>query len=341
MQNCQIIFKKRPIGVPEPKETFEIVKTTVPSLQENEVLVKNIFLSLDPAMRGWMDDRKSYIAPIKIGEVMRGQTVGEIVKSKNKNFAVGDHVTGSLGWQEYSISNGRGLSKVLTGVPLPTVLGLFGMTGMTAYFGLLEIGKPKPGETVLISGAAGATGCVVGQIAKIKGCRVVGIAGSELKCKQLIEEYGFDGAINYKTGDINKEIQKMCPKGVDIFFDNVGGDILDTALRRINKGARIVICGAISQYNSTQPILLKNYLSLLANSARMEGFIVFDYRKRFEEAIINLYEWMKEGKIKQKEDIVEGLENAPKALLKLFEGSNNGKLLIKITQNDICHRAKL
>jgi len=328
------------VGLLKPEETFDIIKSAIPPLKDNEILVKNIYLSLDPAMRGWMDDRKSYIPPVKIGEVMRGNTVGEVIKSKNKLFAVGEYVTGVFGWQEYTISNGRGISKVLPGVPLTTMLGLLGITGLTAYFGLLEVGKPKAAETVLISGAAGATGSVVGQIAKIMGCRVVGIAGGEAKCKQLIEDYGFDAAVNYKSGNISKEIQKACPNGVDIFFDNVGGDILDAAIKRINKGARIVICGAISQYNNTQPAPLNGYLSLLVNSARMEGFIVFDYRKRYDEAIGNLYEWMKEGKIKQKVDIVDGLENAPKALLKLFEGLNNGKLLIKIAPSDY-YKAKL
>jgi len=328
------------VGLLKPNETFEIIKSAIPPLKDNEILVKNIYLSLDPAMRGWMDDRKSYIPPVKIGEVMRGNTVGEVIKSKNKLFAVGEYVTGVFGWQEYTISNGRGISKVLPGVPLTTMLGLLGITGLTAYFGLLEVGKPKAAETVLISGAAGATGSVVGQIAKIMGCRVVGIAGGEAKCKQLIEDYGFDAAVNYKSGNMSKEIQKACPNGVDIFFDNVGGDILDAAIKRINKGARIVICGAISQYNNTQPAPLNGYLSLLVNSARMEGFIVFDYRKRYDEAIGNLYEWMKEGKIKQKVDIVDGLENAPKALLKLFEGLNNGKLLIKIAPSDY-YKAKL
>ena len=263
---------------------------------------------------------------------MRALGVGEVIASRNPKFAVGDHVQGLLGAQEYAISSGEGVTKIdAKAAPLPLYLSLFGATGMTAYFGLLEVGQPKAGETVVVSGAAGATGSVVGQIAKIKGCRAVGIAGGAEKCHYIVRELGFDAAIDYKADDVKAKLREHCPNGVDVYFDNVGGEILDAVLLQINRGARIVICGAISQYNNTTPVKgPSNYLSLLVNRARMEGFICFDYAARYGQAAQEMAGWMAVGKLKSREDIVEGFENLPEVLLKLFKGENIGKLMLKV-----------
>ena len=328
--NTQVLLASRPEGLPKSSD-FEVVERPVRQPDEGEVTVRVVYLSLDPAMRGWMSERKSYVPPIDIGEVMRGLASGEVVASRYPGLDPGDRVSGLLGWQRYATSSGKELEKIPAEVPLTLAMGPLGMTGLTAYFGLLEVGRPKAGETVLVSGGAGAVGSIVGQIARIKGCRAVGIAGSDDKCRWLEDELGFDGAINYKTGSVKDEIQRTCPDGVDVYFDNVGGEILDTALRCINRGARIVICGVISQYNATEPVPGPgNYLSLLVNRARMEGFIVFDYRNRYREAQAELGEWIQQGKIRARSDIVDGLENAPRALLRLFDGSNTGKLLVRI-----------
>ncbi len=327
--NLQIRLAARPEGLPKASD-FETAAEPARSPEDGEVLVRLIYLSLDPAMRGWMTDRKSYVPPIGIGEVMRGLGAGEVVESKHPGLAVGDRVAGLLGWQSHATVPGKDLEKLPPGVPLPLVMGPLGMTGMTAYFGLLDIGQPKAGETVLVSGGAGAVGSIVGQIARIQGCRVVGIAGNDDKCRWLVEDLGFDAAINYKTSDVQDEIPRACPKGIDVYFDNVGGEILDCALRHINRSARVVICGAISQYNATEPVPgPANYLSLLINRARMEGFIIFDYQDRYREARAALGQWVQEGKIQARADIVDGLENAPQALLRLFDGSNTGKLLVR------------
>jgi len=284
-------------------------------------------------MRGWMNESKaSYIPPVAIGDVMRAIAVGRVIASKNPQFAVGDHVNGLLGVQEYAYSNGQGLTKVDPKLaPLPVFLGTLGMPGLTAYFGLLDVGQPKEGDTVVVSGAAGAVGAVVGQIAKIKGARVVGIAGGADKCRYLIEELGFDAAIDYKNEDVAAALLKHCPKGVDVYFDNVGGDILDAVLARLARGARIVICGAISQYNNTTPIKgPANYLSLLVNRATMKGIMVADYYPRAMEAMKDMGSWLVAGKLKTREDIDEGLENFPEVFQKLFSGENNGKLVLKV-----------
>jgi hypothetical protein len=269
---------------------------------------------------------------VGIGEVMRALALGRVIASKNPEIAVGDYVYGLLGVQEFALSNGKGLTKVDPGaIPLPVYLGTLGMPGMTAYFGLLDIGQPKAGETVVVSGAAGAVGTVVGQIARIKGCNVVGIAGGAEKCNYIVKELGFNAAVDYKAEDVRKALQKHCPKGVDVYFDNVGGDILDAVLTQLARGARIIICGAISQYNNTAPIKgPSNYLSLLVNRASMKGMVVFDYADRYREAAREMAGWMGAGKLKSREYIVEGLETFPDTLLKLFKGENTGKLILKV-----------
>jgi len=329
--NVQVRLAARPVGLPRDTD-FELIERAIDEPGDGEVLVRNRFLSLDPAMRGWMDDRPSYIPPIALGEVMRGLTVGEVLASNHEDFSPGDAVQGTLGWQSHAVAAGKDLTALPEGLPLTLALGPLGMTGLTAYFGLLDVGEPQKGETVLVSGAAGAVGSVVGQIAKIKGCRVVGIAGGPEKCAWLTGELGFDASIDYKgEEDLHGAIRAACPQGIDVYFDNVGGEILNTALRSINRGARIPICGAISQYNATEPTPgPANYLALLVQRARMEGFIIFDYRKRYPEALADLSTWLREGKIRYREDIVEGLGNAPAALLRLFDGSNTGKLIVKI-----------
>ena len=329
--NLQIRLAARPVGLPRESD-FEIIERPVPEPAEGEVLVRNIYLSLDPAMRGWMDDRPSYIPPVALGDVMRGLTAGEVVESRDDRFSPGDRVQGALGWQQFASVPASQLDPLPPGAPWRVALGPLGMTGLTAYFGLLDVGQPKEGETVLVSGAAGAVGSVVGQIAKIQGCRTVGIAGGPDKCSWLLDELGFDAAIDYKVHeDLRGPIRESCPKGVDVFFDNVGGATLDAALSTLRFRGRVVICGAISQYNATEsPPGPANYLSLLVNRGRMEGFIIFDYQKRFGEGVQALAGWLGEGKLHYREHVVEGLEEAPKALLHLFDGSNRGKLLVQI-----------
>lgn len=329
--NRQFLLAKRPVGA-ATRETFSYVETPVGEPGPNQIVVENLYLSLDPAMRGWMNDAKSYIPPVGIGEVMRALGVGKVIASNNPAFAVGDHVNGALGVQDYFVGEPRGFYKVdPSRAPLPLYLSALGMTGMTAYFAFLDVGQPKEGDTVVISGAAGAVGSVVGQIAKIKGCRVVGIAGGAEKCKLLKDELGFDGVIDYKNEDLHAALKRECPKGVDVYFDNVGGDILDAVLTRIAPKARIVICGAISQYNNKENVKgPANYLSLLVNRARMEGFVVMDYAAQFADAAKEMGGWMAAGKLKSKEDIVEGLETFPETLGKLFSGENFGKLVLKV-----------
>jgi NADPH-dependent curcumin reductase CurA len=329
--NHQFRLAARPVGLPK-RSDWNYTSESVPDPKDGEILVKLLYLSLDPAMRGWMNEGKSYIEAVKIGDVMRAGGVGRVIASKNPQFAVGDFVYGGFGIQEYAISTGKTINKVDPKIaPLPVYLGTLGMPGMTAYFGLLDVGQPKPGETVVVSGAGGAVGMVVGQIAKIKGCRVVGIAGGAQKCKYVRDDLGFDAAIDYKTEDVKQALRTHCPKGVDVYFDNVGGDILDSVLTQINFKARIPICGAISQYNSTGPIKgPSNYLALLINRARMEGFIVFDYADRYASAAREMAGWMAAGKLKSREDIVEGIATFPETLLKLFKGENTGKLVLKV-----------
>ncbi len=330
--NKQILLANRPIGLPKA-DTWQVNTTEIPEAKAGEIVVKNHYVSLDPAMRGWINDMKSYIPPVQIGEVMRAGTVGEVIQSNNnEKFKVGDIITGWGGVQQYSLSKGEMYYKVDTSlVPMPTYIGTLGMPGMTAYFGILEVGKIKEGDTVLVSGAAGAVGSIVGQIAKIKGCKVVGIAGSDKKCQYLINDLGFDGAINYKSENIKNGIKQFCPKGIDVYFDNVGGDILDAALSCLRMNARVVICGAISQYNNTKHIQgPSNYLSLLVNRATMQGMIVMDYAKHYKEAAMQMGMWMMQGKLKSREDIYEGIENFHETFLRLFSGEKNGKLILKV-----------
>ena len=329
--NHQFRLAARPVGMAK-RSDWTYAEELVREPDEGEFLVKILYISLDPAMRGWMNESRSYIAPVGIGEVMRAGGVGRVTASKNLAFAPGDYVYGAFGVQEYAISNGKGITKIDPRVaPLPVFLGALGMPGMTAYFGLLDTGQPKPGETVVVSCAAGAVGMVVGQIAKIKGCRVVGIAGGPEKCKYITKDLNFDAAIDYKSEDVKKALQSHCPKSVDVYFDNVGGEILDAVLTQLARGARIVICGAISQYNNTTPIKgPSNDLSLLVNRASMKGMLVVDYADRYGEAAREMAGWMAAGKLKSREDIVEGFETFPETLLKLFKGENTGKLVLKV-----------
>lgn len=331
LTNRQFLLAKRPTGAAS-RDDFIFQQVPVGEVAAGQILVKNEYLSLDPAMRGWMNEGKSYIAPVKLGDVMRALGVGKVIASQDPTFAVGDYVQGVLGVQDYFLGAPTGFNKIDPELaPLPRYLSALGMTGMTAYFALLDIGAPKSGETVVISGAAGAVGSVAGQIAKIKGCRVVGIAGGKEKCQLLIEELGFDGAIDYKNEDIHAGLKRECPKGVDVYFDNVGGDILDAVLSRLAPKARVIICGAISQYNTKDAIKgPANYMSLLVNRARMEGFVVMDHTPKFAAAGQEMAGWLATGQLKSKEDIVEGLETFPETLLKLFSGENFGKLVLKV-----------
>ena len=332
--NHQFRLATRPVGMPKATD-WSYVEEPVRELKEGELLAKVVYISLDPAMRGWISDRKSYIPPVGIGEVMRALALGRVTSSKNRNFAEGDYVSGGLGVQEYAISDGNGVFKIDARIaPLQTHLSALGMPGMTAYFGLLDTGEPNAGDTVVVSAAAGAVGAIVGQIAKIKNCRVIGIAGGPDKCRYITDELGFDAAIDYKAEEIYGALQKHCPKGIDVYFDNVGGEILDAVLSRLARGARIVICGAISQYNNTGPIQgPKNYLSLLVNRATMKGMLVMDYQPRFPQAIREMAGWMAQGRVKSREHIVDGLEKFPEAFLMLFTGANFGKLELKLADS--------
>jgi NADPH:quinone reductase len=331
--NRQILFVKRPGGIPD-ESCFKFVVSDIPQPSSGQVLLRTRFLSVDPYMRSRMNDRKSYVAPFQLNAVLNGGIVGEIVESKSNNFSNGDFVVGNLGWQDYSIAGEKEVRKINPETaPVSTALGVLGMPGLTAYFGLLDIGKPKKDETVVVSGAAGAVGTIVGQIAKIHGCRVVGIAGSDKKTMYLIDELGFDAAINYKTiPHLRKALKEACPNGVDVYFDNVGGDISDAVISLINNHARIPLCGQISLYNDM--IIPKGpriQPRLLTYSALMKGFIVHNYTDRFDEGIRQLAEWLKEKKLKYAENFVEGLENAPKAFIGLFSGDNLGKQIVKVS----------
>ena len=331
LTNRQFLLAKRPVGA-ATRDTFTFQQVPVVQPKDGQILVKNEYLSLDPAMRGWMNEGKSYIPPVALGEVMRALGVGKVIASAHPGFAVGDYVNGALGVQDYYTGEPRGFYKVDPKlVALPVYLSALGMTGMTAYFALLDVGAPKAGNTVVISGAAGAVGSIAGQIAKLKGCRVVGIAGGKEKCARLVDEFGFDGTIDYKSEDVLAGLKRECPDGVDVFFDNVGGDILDAVLSRLNFKARVIICGAISQYNNKEAVKgPANYLSLLVNRARMEGFVVMDYADRYAAAGQEMAGWLLKGQLKSKEHIVEGLENFPESLAKLFSGENHGKLVLKV-----------
>ena len=329
--NHKFLLAARPVGMPK-RSDWTYTEEPVPEPEEGELVVQLLYISLDPAMRMWINEARSYLPPVGIGEVMRALGLGVVTASRNPRFAVGDHVTGAFGMQEYALTDGRGVRKVDAKLaPLSKYLSVLGMPGMTAYFGLLDTGQPKPGESVVVSAAAGAVGSVVGQIARIKGCRVIGIAGGREKCTYIAQELGFDAAIDYKNEDVKKALRKHCPNSIDVYFDNVGGAILDAALAQIGMGARIVICGAISQYCSTVPVAgPSNYLSLISNRAIMKGMLVLDYVDRYAQAGAEMGAWMAAGKLKSREDIVEGLETFPETLLKLFKSENSGKLMLKV-----------
>ena len=338
LTNHQIRLAARPNGLPT-REGWSFTNEPVVGPDEGGVLVKTQAISLDPAMRGWMNEGKSYIPPVGIGEVMRAGGIGTVIASKNTAFKVGDVVSCTPGVQEYLLVPAgeikpSGLFKIDTRLGTPNQwLNVLGMPGMTGYFGLMDVGMPQHGETVVVSGAAGAVGQTVGQLAKIKGCRVVGIAGGPAKCEWVVKELGFDACVDYKAGEVKAGLKEHCPKGVDIYFDNVGGDILDAVLTRINRKARIIICGAISQYNNTTPVKgPANYLSLLVNRARMEGIVVFDNVERFPIAVAELAGYLKDGRMKSKEDVVVGLNTFPETLLKLFNGENFGKLVLQVAE---------
>ncbi|WP_107658245.1 NADP-dependent oxidoreductase [Nocardia suismassiliense] len=328
----QVRLAERPTGLPTA-DTWNLTTTELPDLGPGEILVQVNFISLDPAMRGWLNDVRSYLPPVGIGEVMRSLDIATVVESTHPDFAVGDTVSGTFGVTEYAISNGRGVQRVdLNAAAGPTWLGVLGIPGMTAYFGLLEVGKLSEGDVVLVSAAAGAVGSVAGQIAKAKGATVIGIAGGPEKCRMLTEELGFDAAIDYRAGNVLKQLREVAPDGIDIYFDNVGGEILDAALANLRRGARVVLCGAISAYNEQKPPPgPSRYMSLLVFRATMAGFVVFDYADRYPEAGAQLAQWLAEGRIKSREHVVEGgLARFGETLNMLFTGANTGKLVLAV-----------
>jgi NADPH-dependent curcumin reductase CurA len=329
----EIHLGKRPVGMPTD-ETFEMKETELRNPDSGEVLVKALYISVDPYMRGRMNDQKSYVEPYHLNEVISGGVIGEVVTSNSTELVEGDLVIGNFGWATYQIVHEDALRTIdPSQAPLTTHLGVLGMPGMTAYFGLLDIGKPQPGETVVVSGAAGAVGTVVGQIAKIAGARVVGIAGTDEKLRYLTEELSFDAVVNYKSENFFQELKEACEGGVDVYFDNVGGEVSDAVLRLINKGARVPVCGQISLYNLEKPDLgTRVQPNLLINSALMKGFIVSDYGAHFEEAATDLAQWLKEGKLRYRETIVEGFDHVPDAFIGLFKGANIGKYIVKVAQ---------
>jgi NADPH-dependent curcumin reductase CurA len=330
--NRQWLIAARPSGLVKESD-FQWREAPIGELAEGQVLVRTVYISLDPTNRVWMNAADSYLPALPIGEVMRGGAIGVVEESRHSGFAAGDIVQGLLGWQQYSLSDGAGLSKLPKGLPVPMTafFGLLGHIGLTAYFGLLDICDPKPGETLVVSTAAGAVGSLVGQIGKIKGCHVVGLTGSDDKCRWIKDELGFDAAINYKTENVPESLKRHCPKGIDIYFDNVGGAILEAVLNLLRLRARISVCGMISQYNADQPAPgPSNLANLIMYRARMEGFLCTDYMNRAEEAFTAMIGWLLQGKLKYRVDVVQGLENAPRTLQKLFDGSNAGKLIVQV-----------
>jgi NADPH-dependent curcumin reductase CurA len=332
-RNRQIVLAARPVGLPKPAD-FRLVEAPVPEPGPGEMLVRGLYLSLDPYMRGRMSDARSYARPVAIGEVMVGAVVGEVVRSGHPDFAEGDVVEERLGWQEYGISRGRDTRKIDPSLgPVSTALGVLGMPGLTAYFGLLEVGQPRPGETVVVSAASGAVGAAVGQIARIAGCRVVGLAGSQAKVNYLVSELGFDAGIDYKSADLDAALADACPRGVDVYFDNVGGSITEAVTRHVNLFARIAVCGLISQYNLEKPELApRNERFVLVNRVRVQGFIVSDFYARRDEALRHLAEWVRQGRLRYREDVVDGLENAPAAFVGMLQGKNFGKQLVRLAE---------
>ncbi len=331
-RNRQIVLAARPVGLPKPSD-FRLVETPIPEPGPGEFLVRARYLSLDPYMRGRMSEAPSYARSLAIGEVMVGAIVGEVVRSHHPDFAAGDVIEERLGWQEYAVSRGTEARKIDPSLaPISTALGVLGMPGLTAYFGLLEVGQPKPGETVVVSAAAGAVGAIVGQIAKLGGCRAVGLAGSKEKVEYIVRELGFDAGIDYKSAaDLDAALAEACPRGIDVYFDNVGGRIAEAVSRHVNPFARFAVCGLISQYNLEKPELApRNERFVLVNRVRVQGFIVWDFAARREPALRQLAEWLRQGKLKYREAIVDGLENAPAAFLGMLQGKNVGKQLVRI-----------
>jgi hypothetical protein len=330
--NRQFVLASRPTGIPE-ESNFNLIKTPIPALKDGEFLARAMYISVDPYMRGRISQAKSYAAGVEIGGVMVAGGVARVVESKNPNFAVGDIVDPYMGWQEYVVSNGRGLRKLDPAIaPVSTALGVLGTTGLTAYFGLLDICNPKAGETVVVSGAAGAVGSIVGQIAKLKGCKTVGIAGGDDKVEWILKDCGYDAAFNYKTtANYGAKLKELCPNGIDIYFDNVGGTITDAVFMQINTAARLSICGQISQYNNAKPEMGPRLLGMLIVArAKVQGFLVTDYMPRFVEGLTEMSSWLRDGKLKYREDIVDGFENLPKAFIGLFHGENTGKRIVKV-----------
>lgn len=331
LTNQQFRLAARPSGLPT-SETWEMTEEPVADPGEGEVVVQVLYTSLDPAMRVWLNEGDSYVPAVQVGEVMRAIGVGRVIASGVPELVEGDHVSGIFGIQRYAVLPGRALTKLAPGVPLPAYLNALGIPGMTAYFGLLEIGRPEPGQTVAVSAAAGSVGSLVGQMARIKGCRAVGIAGGGEKCRLLVEEYGYDAAVDYKSGSVAASLREHCPDGIDVFFDNVGGAILEAALRNLARGARVVLCGAISQYNEGAQQGPRNYMALLIRRARMEGFVVFDYASRYAEAAQEIAGWISSGQLTTREHIVDGLETFPESLLMLYRGENTGKLMLRVAE---------
>lgn len=330
MQNKEIRFASRPIGMPA-LDNFQIVDADEPQPGDGEVLVRTLYISVDPYLRGRMREGRSYVPPFAVGQVIESGAIGEVVKSNAEKFQPGDIVTGMFGWRLHNTAKAAGLMKVPQGVPVSAALGVLGMPGLTAYFGLLDIGQPREGETVVVSGAAGAVGMTVCQIAKIKGCRTVGIAGSDDKNKYLRDELGVDATINYKTSGVQQALKEACPDRIDVYFDNVGGEVSDAVLPLLNQGARLVICGQISLYNLDKPdVGPRPQTALLVNRALMKGFIITDYAPRFGEGVTQLAQWLAAGKLKYAETIVEGFENTPQAFIGLFSGDNLGKQIVKV-----------
>ena len=330
LTNQQFRLAARPSGLPTA-ETWRLTEEPVADPNEGEVVVEVVYASLDPAMRTWLNEGESYVPPVQVGAVMRAAGVGRVIASRAQDLAEGDHVTGLLGIQRYAVLPAEGLVQVPAGgVPLASYLNALGIPGMTAYFGLLDIGRPEPGQTVVVSAAAGAVGSLVGQIARIKGCRAVGIAGGEEKCRRLTEEFSFDAAVDYRAENISRRLRELCPDGIDIFFDNVGGDVLEAALRNLARGARVVLCGAVSQYNEGAMRGPRNYMALLIRRARMEGFVVFDFASRYAEAAQEIAGWITEGRLTTREHIVPGIETFPETLLMLYRGENEGKLILGV-----------
>ncbi len=330
LMNRQILLRSRPFGMPKPSD-FELVESPVPPLGEGEFLCRTIYLSLDPYMRGRIGGGASYAASVEPGQVIVGGTVSEVMESKHPGLATGDLVLGYDGWQAYAISRGVGVRKLdPEQAPISTALGVLGMPGMTAYIGLLDIAQPKPGETVVVSAAAGAVGSAVGQIAKLKGCRAVGIAGSQDKCDYVVRELGFDACVNYRAGDLIQALRKACPDGIDIYFENVGGDVQKAVLELINMNARIPLCGLIAEYNAVESPSGPSWRRLLINRATVKGFMVSDHANRIGDFLADCSRWVREGKLKYREDVVVGLENAPDAFVGLLQGRNFGKLLVRV-----------